>query len=82
MTLQQLLSDHEFTERWPYCWEKLKPFFLQKQRDYARDNKGDHAKIGQFVEFLSEVMGDLEVMEIDLSSKPNQKRKRLNSSTI
>ena len=55
---------------------------MQKQRDYARDNKGDHAKIGQFVEFLSEVMGDLEVMEIDLSSKPNQKRKRLNSSTI
>lgn len=82
MSLQQLLSDPEFTSRWPYCWDKLKPFFLQKQRDYARDNKGDHTKVGLFVEFLEEVMSDLETLEVDISMKPKAVRKRLHSSHL
>ena len=80
-SLSELAHDPDFRERWPYCWNKLLPYFLLKQRKYAKENKGKHEQIGQFIEFMEEIMDDLETIDVSIADIRNQppKRKRLNN---
>lgn len=77
--LAELSNDPEFKKRWPYVWQKLEPHLLAKQRAYAAAHKGQHELIGQFVEFLSEIMEDLNTLDVEVGRIEVQKRKPLNN---
>lgn len=77
--LSDLVADREFMEKFPYVWVRLHPFFLRKQRAYARDNKADPHKVGLFVEFMEQVMSDLEtILETSELEASKPKYKKLN----
>lgn len=79
-SLNDLIGDKEFTDRWPYCWNKLEPFLLLKQRMYAREHKGQHQQVGQFIEFIDELMSDFEKLDKGISIEARKPRhKRLNT---
>lgn len=84
MSIDELRNDAEFARTWPYVWRKLEPYILKKQQDFASKNKGKHEEIGRFVEFTSELFGDLEsvqaAIETPKESKPN--RPRLNNDVL
>lgn len=79
--LSDLALDPDFREKWPYCWNKLLPFFLLKQRAYAKEHKDKPEQVGQFIAFLEEIMSDLETIDVNVAqaiSAP-KKHKRLNN---
>lgn len=78
-TISDLSRDPEFKKRWPYVWTKLEPHLLAKQRSYAVEHKGNHVLIGQFVEFLSELMDDLNTVDVEVTREDVPKRKPLNN---
>lgn len=78
-TFSDLGNDIEFKKRWPYIWSKLEPHLLAKQREYALAHKGEHAAIGQFVEFIAILMDDLNTIDIEVMSEPKNQRKPLHN---
>lgn len=59
MTIDELVKDPEFTKRFPYVWNKLELLFLQRQREFAKKHAGNYELTGRFIEFMSEIMDDL-----------------------
>jgi hypothetical protein len=83
MNLVDLVGDVEFGQRFPYVWLKLEPYLLQRQRDYAAKHKGEHEMIGQYVEFLSEIMTDLNELDANIVDKPGvRKHPKLRNSSF
>lgn len=74
-----LANDPEFKSRWPYIWSKLEPHLLAKQRQFALEHKGDHAQIGQFVEFLAIIMDDFNTIDVEVKTTDKIPRKKLHN---
>lgn len=79
MTFSDLSNDPEFKKRWPYIWTKLEPHFLAKQREFALTHKGEHALIGQFVEFLALIIDDLNTIDVEVTRPEKMPRKQLHN---
>lgn len=78
-TFSDLSNDPEFKQRWPYIWSKLEPHLLARQRAYAAQHKGKHEQIGQFVEFLTELMDDFQTIDVEVKNLAPIKRPQLHS---
>lgn len=78
-TFSDLSQDREFVERWPYIWSKLQPHLLKMQRDYAATHRGQHDKVGMFVEFIADLMNDFESIDATIQNPTAIRRKRLNN---
>lgn len=74
-----LSNDPEFKQRWPYVWSKLEPELLKMQRDYASKYRGKYEQIGMYVEFMSELMDALNVIDIDVQAPTKTPRPRLHN---
>lgn len=58
-TLEEIKHDREFCSRWPYIWNKLQKVLLEEQREFSIRNRGKHAEIGQYVEFMQQLIDKL-----------------------
>lgn len=81
-TIREIASDPEFQKRWGYIWSKLEPYMLEKQREYAKNHKGQHEQVGQFVEFMSEIMDDFNTIDVQVQAPAPVQRKRLHNEVL
>ena len=81
MLLQELLQDQEFRQRWPHVWAKLEPFFIEKMISYAGEHKGQYEKVGQFAEFMAEIINDFKILDGEYHTEV-KKRPRLHNTDL
>jgi hypothetical protein len=78
MDLSELMQDEQFRSNWQHVWAKLEPFFIKKMMTYASAHKGQHEKVGQFAEFMAEVIEDFKTLDVEFKNVVN-KRPRLHN---
>ncbi len=83
MTLQELAKDKEFTDRFPYVWQRLELWLLQRQREFAVAHRSEYELSGRYVEFMGQLMDDLNQIASTVYLDANKpKRPKLNNAVF
>ena len=81
MTAAEMMTDERFRSAWASVWPKLEPFMIEKMITFASANKGQHEKVGQFAEFMSEVMDDFRKFDSEFK-ETSTKRPKLHNTAL
>lgn len=61
--LTEMKDSPEFRKAWPLVWHKLEKFLIEEQKNFALEHRGNHAEIGQYVEFMAVLTDKLKVLD-------------------
>lgn len=82
MNISELINDQEFRKAWPYVWSRLQKYLVQRQQNFARERKGKHEEIGQYVDFMGQIFDDLNQIDQATAMPAPPTRPRLNNSIL
>lgn len=82
--LTEMRNSPEFCSAWPLIWNKLSKFLLEEQKNFALDKRGQHAEIGQYVEFMAVLTDKLSTLDNAVQSQIQKpaKRQRLHNENL